>query len=221
MDPTLNLHGIRVALQRPLPGRKAQMTMAVQPRPGDRPDLPVPCPREGAVLILLYPHEGQLFLPLTRRTETVETHKGQISLPGGAREQQDESLAQTALRETQEELGVPDRDVEIIGALTPLYIPHSRFCVYPFVGYAILRPLLRPDPLEVAEAIEAPLLDLLHPSTRQIETHWRDGQLYSVPSYHIGPQKIWGATAMILAEFLALVREQQPRFSTASDQATA
>lgn len=200
---------IRVALKQPLPGRTAQMHMAVRPRPGDRPDLPDPCPREAAVLLLLYQRQDHLVLPLTLRTETVEMHRGQISLPGGAREPQDRDFAQTALRETCEELGIPETAVEVLGPLSPLYVPPSRFCVYPFVGYAEHAPELLPDGSEVAEVIEAGLTDLLDPSITRMEPHWRDGQRFEVPIYCLGEHKVWGATAMILAEFLWVVRTVQ------------
>lgn len=211
---TITIQTVRAAMQLPLPGRAAQQTMAVRPRPGDRPDLPNPCPREGAVLVLLYEQGGNLVLPLTYRTETVELHKGQISLPGGAREPQDETFADTALRETNEELGISKEAIELLGALTPLYIPVSRFCVYPYVGYARQAFTLRCDPNEVLKVIEVPLELLLDPSTRRIETHFRDNQKFEVPVYHIASYKVWGATAMILAEFLALLRLAQSPEST-------
>ena len=197
---------VRAAMQIPLPGRVAQMSMAVRPRPGDRPDLPDPCPREAGVLILLYERVGRLFLPLTRRTLTVEMHSGQISLPGGAREPQDTSFAQTALRETREELGIPNAKITVLGPLTPLYIPPSQFCVYPYVGRTPGAFPLSPDPDEVAEVIEVSLDHLLEPATRQEKTHFRDGKRYKVPLYMVANHRVWGATAMILAEFLALLR---------------
>jgi 8-oxo-dGTP pyrophosphatase MutT (NUDIX family) len=160
-------------------------------------------------LVLLYEQEGNLVLPLTYRTETVELHKGQISLPGGAREPQDESFADTAVRETSEELGIPREAIELLGTLTPLYIPVSRFCVYPYVGYATQPFDLHFDPNEVLRVIEVPVELLLDPSTRQIETHFRDNQRFEVPVYAIASYKVWGATAMILAEFIALVRMAQ------------
>ncbi|MBC7260624.1 MAG: CoA pyrophosphatase [Chloroflexi bacterium] len=207
----ITIETVRAAMQLPLPGRAAQQTMAVRPRPGDRPDLPNPCPREGAVLVLLYEQGGNLVLPLTQRTETVELHKGQISLPGGAREPQDKTLIDTALRETTEELGVPREAIEPLGALTPLYIPVSSFCVYPFVGYAKGAFTMQSDPKEVLQVIEVPLHLLLDASTRQVETHFRDNQRFEVPVYRIASYKVWGATAMILAEFLALLRLAQSR----------
>lgn len=205
----ITIQTVRVAMQLPLPGRAAQLTMAVRPRPGDRSDLPKPCPREGAVLVLLYEQHGNLFLPLTQRTETVELHKGQISLPGGAREPADKTLIDTALRETNEELGIPREAIELLGALTPLYIPVSSFCVYPYVGYAKEAFALQLDPKEVQQVIEVPLGLLLDVSIRQIETHFRDNQKFEVPVYRIASHKVWGATAMILAEFLTLLRLAQ------------
>jgi 8-oxo-dGTP pyrophosphatase MutT (NUDIX family) len=207
MQPqTITVRTIRAALQLPLPGRAGQQTMAIRPRPGDRSDLPSPCPHEGAVLLLVYRRHGDLVLPLTRRTDKLEMHKGQISLPGGAREAQDRDLKQTALRETCEELGIPGRSIEVLGPLTPLFIPVSSFCVYPYVGYARRAPSLRPDVDEVAEAIEVSVKHLLAPATRQVEIHCRDNQRFEVPAYAAGAHRIWGATAMILAEFLALLR---------------
>jgi 8-oxo-dGTP pyrophosphatase MutT (NUDIX family) len=206
---SLDVQVVRAALQLPLLGRAAQLEMAVHPRPGDRPDLPNPCPREAAVLVLLYPCQGELVLPLTRRTDTVEMHTGQVSLPGGAREPQDHDFAQTALRETYEELGIPRGTAQILGALSPLYIPPSQFCVYPFVGYTSAPPSLHPDPAEVAEVIEVPLRHLLELDTREVEVHWRDDQRFEVPIYRVAEHKVWGATAMMLAELVALLRAVQ------------
>lgn len=201
------IHTVRAALRLPLPGRIAQESMAVRPRPGDRPDLPNPCPREGAVLLLLYRRKGRLVMPFTLRTDNVETHRGQISFPGGAREPHDPSFAHTALRETSEELGIPETAIEILGPLTPLYIPPSRFCVYPHVGYMRRCLRIRPDTTEVAQVIEAPLECLLDPAIRRVETHFREGQEYQVPMYLLGEHRVWGATAMILAEFLAMLHQ--------------
>jgi 8-oxo-dGTP pyrophosphatase MutT (NUDIX family) len=160
-------------------------------------------PKVASVLILLYPGADGLTLTLTRRTDTVENHRGQISLPGGAQEN-DEDLAQTALREAYEEVGIDPASVELLGKLTPLYIPVSGFRVHPFVGYSPHRPTFRSDPIEVAEVIEVPLALLLDPHTERTEVwDWR-GQLVPVPFFQVGPYQIWGATAMILAEFLAV-----------------
>ena len=161
------------------------------------------------MLILLYEREGQLLIPLTRRTESLHSHRGQVSLPGGARESNDESLASTAVRELCEELGLSPHTVEVIGALTPLWVPSSSFCVYPFVGYAAEVPTFKPHAEEVADVIEAPLQVLLDPATRHVETRVQNDREFQVPLYRIGPEQVWGATAMMLGEFVALLQAAQ------------
>jgi 8-oxo-dGTP pyrophosphatase MutT (NUDIX family) len=202
-----SLEDVRRALARPLPGLDAHLKMAPQPRPGWNPgaELPDGC-REGGVLILLYPRLGRLHLVLTRRTETLRSHKGQISLPGGTREG-DESLVQTALRETCEELGVPPDGSQVLGHLSPLYTPPSNYCIHPFVAYYPAAPNFYPDPLEVAEVLEAPVAWLLDPARRRVE-HWTDARFDSarrVPFFDIQGHAVWGATAMILSEFATLL----------------
>ncbi len=155
--------------------------------------------RTAAVLLLLYPQGGQLVFVLTRRTEIVATHKGQISLPGGAQES-GESPAQTAIRETCEEIGVCQADISLIGALTPLYVGVSGFQINPFVGYLPARPQISPDPVEVAETLEVPLSQLLDDSVKQVERWHLGGMDLDVPFYRISGYPVWGATAIILSE---------------------
>jgi 8-oxo-dGTP pyrophosphatase MutT (NUDIX family) len=185
--------------------------MAPKPRPDWNPDFALPrdC-RKGGVLLLLYPRADRLHLVLTRRTETVRSHKGQISLPGGAREG-DEPLVQTALRETCEELGVSLASTDVIGPLSALYTPPSNFCIYPFVAYQSVTPAFRPHPIEVAEVLEAPLALLIDPSIRK-EEFWADPRFDSprrVPFFQVQGQVVWGATAMILSELVTLLEDEQ------------
>jgi len=200
------IDGVRRALQRPLPGLSAQARMAPPYRReivGTILNPPADC-KEAGVLVLLYPHGGELRFPLTRRPEHVEFHKGQISLPGGSRENA-EPLRQTALRETQEEIGVQTGAVEVLGELSPLFVPPSNFCVRPFVGYVAHRPDFRLETVEVAELIEAPLAALLDPATiREEDWEIHDG-IWRIPFYQFGPHKVWGATAMILAELQTIL----------------
>jgi len=163
-------------------------------------------PKEAGVLVLLYPYDGQLFFPLTQRTDTVESHKGQISLPGGAREA-NESTQDTALRETCEELSVCPDSWNILGRLTPLYIPPSGFLISPYVACTSTRPVFNPDPVEVAELIETPLALLLEPATVKWEVWRLRDTLVEVPFFHIYGHKVWGATAMVLSELVVLLRE--------------
>ncbi len=197
-----------------MPGIAGQNKMAPEPSPNgvDRWDWPDDC-REAGVLILLYPGNTngvalELHLVLTRRTEYPGTHSGQISFPGGRREGQ-ESLLGTALRETEEEIGVSPDQVEIIGQLSPLYTPPSNFCIYPFVAFSPNRPRFQPEPREVAEVIETPLSLLLNPASRQEESwHFHQQGQRRVPFFYVSGHKIWGATAMILSEFLILLSNQ-------------
>jgi 8-oxo-dGTP pyrophosphatase MutT (NUDIX family) len=202
---------LRQALAGPLPGRVAQMRMTPRPRP-DLSDMPPGHrPRPGSVLVLLYPWEDAWYLPLTRRTDIVVFHRGQISLPGGARED-DETPLQTAVRETEEELGVPREHLDVLGALTPLFIPPSDFCITPFVAawagaggrLTEERPTWRPDPIEVAEVLEVPLALLRDPATIHQGSWVVRGIEVVAPYFAVGEHRVWGATAMVLSELLAL-----------------
>ncbi len=185
----------------PLPGAAAQRRMSPRPRrlPGDHDRL-----TDAAVLILLYPAAGGPSLVLTRRTDTVASHRSQVSLPGGRREE-DESLEQAALRECAEELAVDRGAVTLIGRLSPLEVPVSGFRIHPVVGLAAARPAFVPDPREVAEVIEVTLEEL--PSSVREETWTEGGRTREVPFYLVAGHKVWGATAMILSELLAVARE--------------
>jgi 8-oxo-dGTP pyrophosphatase MutT (NUDIX family) len=198
-------------LGEPLPGLAAQLEMVPEPRPGTRTwvEAEATCLKAG-VLVLLYPRRVRLHLLLTRRTERVLHHRGQISLPGGTRHE-GEPLEATAIRETTEELGVPLDRVRVLGRLTPLYIPPSNFCIYPTVAFVPEAPAsFHPQPDEVAEVIEAPLDTLLDPSAARRETWIFEGRTMLVPFYGLGEHKVWGATAMVLAELVRLLRDVAP-----------
>jgi 8-oxo-dGTP pyrophosphatase MutT (NUDIX family) len=199
MASLLSLDTVKKALSLPLPGREAQLRMSTRPRPGDSPPFDEKKFRDGAVLLLIYPVRDSLYLPLTKRTVSVASHKGHISLPGGAREG-DEMLVETALRETKEEIGVSVAREDVIGTLSSIHVPVSGYRVKPFVAQARTRPSFLPDPSEVEEMIELPL-DLIL-SRKTVETEWQThgGTRMLVPHYRCGIHKIWGATAMILSE---------------------
>jgi 8-oxo-dGTP pyrophosphatase MutT (NUDIX family) len=199
----LTLDQVRAALELPLPGRAAQLTMALQGRPLSPP--PGVEPRQAGVLLLLYPLAGALHLVLTVRTAGLNFHGGQISFPGGGREEGDTSLLDTAVREACEELGVCRDALGVLGPLTPVYVPPSNNLVHPFVACARSRPAFHPDAREVAALLEVPLARLLDPQSRQEEVRVRDGVALRVPFYALGEHKVWGATAIILAEFAALL----------------
>lgn len=197
---------LRAALAGPLPGLPVQLEMAPLPRPGTvaYPDTPADCV-PAAVLILVYPRGGAPHVVFIRRPSHSFHHKDQIAFPGGQIEGA-ESTVEAALREAREEVGVRTDLVRVSGALTPLYIPPSGYCVSPIVGLANEIPEFVPFPEEVAEILEVPLALLLDPATIRRETWTLDRGPVQVPFYAFGRHKIWGATAMILAEFLAVLR---------------
>jgi 8-oxo-dGTP pyrophosphatase MutT (NUDIX family) len=200
------LDQVRRALALPRPGRAAQALMTPHPRPGDiLPPPPENPSKEAGVLILLFARDQDLYFILTVRTLSVATHKGQVSLPGGAREP-GERLDETARREASEELGIPAEPIEFLGPpLTPLYIPVSEFWVTPFVGYWRDEPLFHPAPEEVIRLLETPLSTLLDNATI-VEEEWElRGDRVRVPFFNIQGNKVWGATAMMLSEFKALL----------------
>jgi 8-oxo-dGTP pyrophosphatase MutT (NUDIX family) len=205
MEPEEILARIEKGLWAPLPGIPAQLAMAPAPRQGHKAYFEVEdsC-RKAGVLVLLYIKDGRLRVLLTRRTERVLHHRGQISFPGGE-QHPGESLEATALRETSEELGCDLAAVRVLGRLTPLYIPPSNFCIYPTVA-CIPGPLaFHIQPEEVDEVIEAPVELLADPANVRKETWHYGGRDVEVPFYAFEGHKIWGATAMVLAELLALL----------------
>ncbi len=196
-------------LKGPLPGWTGQQPMAPEYRQNiDHKRLIQRDHREGSVLVLLYSGADKtLHFVLTRRPTYSGVHSGQISLPGGKREP-NEGLSETALRETFEEIGVARKSLRLLGQLSSLYIPPSNFMVYPFVAFAERHPAFHPDPVEVAELIETPLSLILDHSEPyyQMMAHTRLGQI-PIPYYDVYGHVVWGATAMILSEFITLINQ--------------
>ncbi len=204
-DPSARL---RRALSQPLPGLAAQLRMAPSPRVGWDPLKFPDEARAGAALLLVYPHDDTMHFTLTVRGSGLRNHTGQVSLPGGSVDA-GESFEEAALREAQEEIGVDPRTVELLGRLTPLHIPVSGYILNPVVGFTTMRPAFQRAEWEVARIIEAPVLLLNEARVvkREIRTRVVNGQSIDVdvPFYDIDGEKVWGATAMVLAEFNALV----------------
>jgi 8-oxo-dGTP pyrophosphatase MutT (NUDIX family) len=196
---------LRSRLCLPLPGAAAHLTMA--PAYRSQPDkLRIegkPC-RNAGVLALLFPEGAETAILLTERRPDLKRHAGQISFPGGSREP-DEPLYQTALRETHEEIGLAPHHIELLGPLSPLYIQVSNYCVHPFVGALEAPPQnLVFQPTEVTLIHTLKLADLRHPAARSLEPRLVYGKMVDVPVFAINGLSIWGATAMMLAELLAV-----------------
>jgi len=192
-------------LQEKLPGRAAQYQMAPRPRHGDLPyDAAPATARRSGVLILFYPYQDAVYLPLILRPTYNGVHSGQVGFPGGGQESQDADLIETALREAYEEIGVPPTSVTVLGQLSPLYVFASNNLVHPTVAWIDERPSFQPDPREVALLLETPLADLLNLANRRLETWQLRDRTAEVPFFYLQEQTIWGATAMILSELLAL-----------------
>ncbi|MFQ6615156.1 MAG: NUDIX hydrolase [Fidelibacterota bacterium] len=166
-----------------------------------------------AVLILLFRKGPGWFFILTERSSQVEHHQRQVSLPGGARET-GESSEETALRETEEELGVPRERVSVLGRLTPLLIPVSGFRVYPFVGWSPEELDLTPDPVEVRSVHFASVAQLVNETSIRHEVRTIRGKRVEVPFFQFDTVQVWGATALILGEFReVLMRARQKEIS--------
>ena len=196
---------LKARLNKPRPGFHAQLKMSPIPRYGhkDYQEVDDSCLQAG-VLVLFYLRDQKLHLLLTRRTERVLHHRAQISFPGGQQEP-DEEIRETALREAEEELGLIPKEVQILGELTPLYIAPSNFCIYPTVAFMDKRPDFSPHPEEVAEVLEVPWDHMTNTANQKKEMWTIRGQEVQVPFFCFHDHKIWGATAMVLAELLSLV----------------
>ncbi len=197
----------RLAL--PLPGQSSQMQMMPHTNNAlERFSIDVKKgANEGAVLILLYKKDGKIYFPLTQRHEYDGVHSGQISFPGGKVEQDDSTVEQTALRETQEEIGIQQSSVKVLGSLTELFIIVSNFNVQPVVGYMDVSPKFLQDSGEVAHIIEVSLDELLDDSiTGEKEILIRNKHKISAPYFNFNGHHVWGATAMVLAEFKDILK---------------
>ena len=203
---------LKRALAAPLPGLDAQLRMAPRFRDGTEPRAQRDGLRHAAALLLLYPREGQWYVPLTLRGSTLRHHTGQVSLPGG-RLDDGESVEAAALREAHEEIGVAPAEVDVLGQLTPLPIEVSGHLLHPVVGAAAARPSFVLHEHEVETLIEVPLTELRRMDVVQWEVRQRARPPFGdmdVPCFDVGGVRVWGATAMVLAEFLAVLEAARP-----------
>jgi 8-oxo-dGTP pyrophosphatase MutT (NUDIX family) len=199
-------HRIAGRLARSLPGPAAQTRFAPELTYGRHQIPPLPDARQAAVMLLLYPVEDQWSVPLIVRPENMSAHAGQVSFPGGETEV-GETAEEAAMRELEEELGTGPEGLVPLGRLSPMYVYASNYQVTPCVAAAAFRPAFRPNAAEVAGVLEPPVAELLRRSNQGV--HWirRHGICFRAPHIEFQGRRIWGATRMILAEFMAVLNE--------------
>jgi len=200
---------LRQRLTEPLPGHLAQEKMAARVVP-----MPLTIPqdaRPSAVLCLLFPVDADLHVLLMKRTPDKSAHSGQVSFPGGSQDPSDVDLKSTALRETYEEIGISPSNIDVLGALTPLYIPVSKFHVFPYLGFINEINAYNISHSEVAHVIELSLNNLFHPDRKtmvDVVSPAMPQVIRNVKAYKLEDGTIiWGATAMMLSELETILEE--------------
>lgn len=164
-------------------------------------------PKFAAVNILLYLKDNEWYFPLILRSQNEnDRHSGQISLPGGKREEGDFNFADTAKRETSEEIGIEEHYVRIIREMTPIYIPPSNFYVHTFISYTKKNPVFKLQETEVVQLIEFPINSLLNLTNEPQMMILPDSRGVEVPVINFNGYIVWGATSMILSEFSHLLK---------------
>jgi 8-oxo-dGTP pyrophosphatase MutT (NUDIX family) len=195
-------------LRQPLPGALAHDIMRAIPVGPFKPEFTHKVPaKPGAVLICLYQQDNEIKFPLIKRAEYLGAHSGQISLPGGKAEPNEDAIS-TALREGEEEIGVNVAKLRIIGRLTDFFVVPSNFLVTPIVVVCETVPEFRPDPREVTRILTAKLFDLTGQDAIRNKEILAAGKFQMMaPHFEIEGEVVWGATAMILNELCHVVRE--------------
>lgn len=194
-----------------LPGEVAHFKLAPMLRLQELENLKIEekNPKKAAVMAVFYPgqQEETKFVLILRKTYQ-GVHSNQVGFPGGRVEPEDRDLAHTALRETEEEVGIPQHEVEVIKELTRLYIPPSNFWVHPFMGIMKRTPILIPQEEEVESVLEINLLDFLNDSCLTRETLSTSyATEIEVPAFVLGGHIVWGATAMMLSEMKDILEQ--------------
>lgn len=193
-------------LSQPLPGRNAHSRFEPKLCYGRHQMPRLPNARSAAVIAVFHQRADRWYVPMTLRPQHLPDHPGQICFPGGMAEE-NESSQQTALRELNEELGVADDRVQVIGQLSPIYVFGTNFWVTPFVGVARGELEFHPEPGEVAEVVDVPVTNLLDASNYGQHCISRRGVRFHTPHIRHEGHRIWGATCMMLGELIAILEE--------------
>ncbi|MBI5219735.1 MAG: CoA pyrophosphatase [Bacteroidia bacterium] len=201
---------LKMELGKQLPGKEVQHRMAPSTRKFDINYIKKDGKRRNSsVLILLYPNEAKTNIVFIKRADSKGPHSGQIGFPGGKYETCDLNLIQTALREAEEETGINHKDVVVLGTLTSLFIPVSNISVLPVVGYMNYRPEFVKDNIEVEEILEIELPELADMKNKLVKRINIKNIEIDAPCYLAKDYYIWGATAMILSEFLEVAEKTE------------
>lgn len=192
---------LRLACDKTLPGSAAHRILAPRPRQDWQPGQIPAAARRAAALALLYLRNGTPHLLLTVRSQQLQIHAGQLSLPGGMLEK-GETISQAALREAHEEVGIDAGRVRVIGALSSLHIPVSNVVLYPVLGITNEALRIRLAETEVERVVEVSIQELSSPNNLRLGTRWRNNRLSAVPYFELQNERVWGATSMVLAELL-------------------
>jgi len=196
----MNFHAenIKKALKKKLPGSSSHRKMLPPNRPLTAANQNSEYLKHSSVLLLLFEENNELVACLIKRPKHMKFHPGQIAFPGG-RIEEGETALETALRETHEEIGIPAKEITILGSLSELYVAVSQFLIHPFVGWLDTKPEFKINRDEVEKTVFFPLLRF-HNTIEQEELQTVSGKL-TVPCIRYKEEIIWGATAMILSEF--------------------
>ncbi len=199
---------LRKELSQPLPGEEAQYRMAPPYRPNlSKEEIAKLNPKVSGVMVLLYERNNLLNVVFTQRKKYEGVHSGQMSFPGGKKDEADPDIVETALRETEEEIGIAKNRIEVIGSLSELYIPPSNFLVFPTVGFAESISSFQPHENEVEKVVEIPLDFFLDRNNINYKTEIKlfNEHIVQVPAYIYNEHIIWGATAIMLSEFTFII----------------
>ena len=200
---------LKDALQVELPGADAHKRMLPPGRRLKSHDHELSSVKLSSVLVLIFPIDGKLYTCLTKRPSTMKFHPGQISFPGGKVEMEDASAEMAALREASEEVGIEPDTIEVLGKLSDFYLEISRFSIQPFLAWTDQKPEFRLNYDEVEELILFPLSDFIeNENILETEMQTLTGLLQVNYFPHEG-QIVWGATAMILAELIEILKHHK------------